>query len=175
VVVRFRYNKYMVKVQHFGGDSGGGGETDGGNNFEKNIAHAGEQVTRYRENNPAEVRGMPEREQVKTALKGWGEEQAQAQDGHSNSDDSVGVSPPRAGVVADDGEGNDEFLPDYLKEGNVAPEAVEQVRVLLDMATRVDIERAIKEARGAGQFVEDAFHDALVDKILPVMKEKGLI
>ena len=133
----------MVKVQHFGADSGGAG---GGGNYEKNITHAGEQVAQYREDHPEEVRGMSEREQVKMALQNWESAGVQGQGEHDGGA-LVVTDPHSSQSVSDNGVVDDDMLPDYLKGENVAPEVVEQVRTLVDIATRVDIKRAINDLK----------------------------
>ena len=43
------------------------------------------------------------------------------------------------------------------------------------MAAGEDITKAVNEARKYPPFVEDAFHDALIDKFLPELKKRGII
>ncbi|MCL5015991.1 MAG: hypothetical protein M1312_00005, partial [Patescibacteria group bacterium] len=65
------------------------------------------------------------------------------------------------------------YLPDYV---NQAPEEVKlEVERLLDSAFRKGVDEAIKQARSAGPFVLDAFHDALVDKLYAEMQARKLI
>ena len=46
---------------------------------------------------------------------------------------------------------------------------------LLQIATDDDVVKAVKEAKKYPPFIEDAFHDALIDKFLPEMKKRGII
>jgi hypothetical protein len=50
-----------------------------------------------------------------------------------------------------------------------------KVEKLLDQAIHEGILKADREARQSGPFVLDAFHDALAEKITPLLKEKGVI
>lgn len=67
---------------------------------------------------------------------------------------------------------NEDFLPTYLSNNSDAKKTVED---LLQIAVSDDIEKAVREARKYPPFVEDAFHDALVEKFLPELKKRGII
>ncbi|MEK7187737.1 MAG: hypothetical protein AAB691_02735 [Patescibacteria group bacterium] len=64
-------------------------------------------------------------------------------------------------------------LPQYVE--NAPPEMKLEVEYLLDIAFHKGILSADREARKTTPFVLDAFHDALVKKLYPTMKEKGLV
>lgn len=67
------------------------------------------------------------------------------------------------------------FLPAYLAD-NAAPDEVKRtVENLVALAFKADIETAVATARRYPPFVEDAFHDALVDKLLPELKKRGYL
>ncbi len=82
----------------------------------------------------------------------------------------------RPGAKASTNAGEDSqspYLPDYV---NQAPEEIRlEVERLLETAFRSGVEEAAKQARAAGPFVLDAFHDALVDKLYAEMKSRKLI
>jgi hypothetical protein len=64
-------------------------------------------------------------------------------------------------------------LPQYVE--NASPEVKLEVEYLLDIAFHKGILKADREARKTSPFVLDAFHDALVKKLYPQMKERGLL
>lgn len=66
-----------------------------------------------------------------------------------------------------------QILPDYLN--NYPAEIKLQVEKLVDSVFHLGIVRAAKEARKAGGFVLDAFHDALTDKLHEELKRRKLI
>jgi hypothetical protein len=106
-----------------------------------------------------------EREIVKDAVKVWGKEisgEGELSSQQSSNNESLSDS-----VVAR------EMLPEYLSDDNST--VVDEVTSLIGIALQDDIEKALKSARKKTPFVEDAFHDALVDKVLPLLKERGLI
>ena len=45
----------------------------------------------------------------------------------------------------------------------------------MDMVFEKGLEVALKEAGKQTPFIEDAFHDALVDKLLPELKKRGIV
>lgn len=65
------------------------------------------------------------------------------------------------------------ILPDYLKE--MSNEIKLQVEKLIDSAFHQGIEKTAKQAGQAGDFVLDAFHDALTDKLYEELKKRKLI
>ncbi len=65
------------------------------------------------------------------------------------------------------------FLPDYLKD---SPAEVKlRVEKLVDSVFHQGIKKTVKEAKGGGAFVLDAFHDALTDKLYEELKKRKLI
>ncbi len=142
----------MVKVQDFSAEG-----------FEKNIQHAGERVRAYRES--PNFREAPEREVVKKSFQLEG------------SFPFSGV--PQSSSVSDSArDGGDEeqasFLPDYFLGGD-SDGMREAVLRLAETALHGDLEKSLKDARKLSPYLEDAFHDALVDKLVPEMRRRGLI
>ncbi|MCL4403946.1 hypothetical protein M1432_01200 [Patescibacteria group bacterium] len=67
------------------------------------------------------------------------------------------------------------FLPAYLSS-DAAPEEVKRaVEQLVAFTFKTDIETAVVAAKRYPPFVEDAFHDALVDKLMPELKKRGYL
>ena len=67
-----------------------------------------------------------------------------------------------------------DFLSSYFSQ-ELPPEAKLQIEKLLDLTFHEGVVKAIKEARKAPPFILDAFHDALVDKLYPLLQEKDLL
>ena len=63
------------------------------------------------------------------------------------------------------------FLPDYMKASD--PQVKLEVEKLVDLVFHGSLIKAISEAKKHSPFIEDAFHDALVDKLLPELKKRG--
>ncbi|MDO8466712.1 MAG: hypothetical protein Q7S83_01070 [bacterium] len=64
-------------------------------------------------------------------------------------------------------------LPEYMQS---EPADVKlKVEKLLDLAWHKGIQHAAKEAAISGPLVLDAFHDALIDKLYPELKKRGLL
>lgn len=122
--------------------------------FEKNIQHAGERVRVYKEN--PSFREAPEREVVKKSFQ------------------SQVALPPSSGAPEIAEEDTSPFLPDYFLGGD-ADGMKEAVLRLVETALHGDLEKSLKDARKLSPYLEDAFHDALVDKLVPEMQRRGLI
>lgn len=67
------------------------------------------------------------------------------------------------------------FLPAYLSGSGGETEVKAEVELLVNIVFEKGIEKAIAEAKKKPPFIADAFHDALVDKILPELKKRGVI
>ena len=66
-------------------------------------------------------------------------------------------------------------LPSYLSDPSADPLAVQEVQRLIGIVYKDKIEKAISEAKRHPPFVLDALHDALVDKLIPEMKKRGML
>lgn len=66
-------------------------------------------------------------------------------------------------------------LPNYLQAKDADINAKHEVTVLIDIAFKHGIARAISEAKRHPAFVIDAFHDALTDHLLPEFEKRGIV
>lgn len=69
----------------------------------------------------------------------------------------------------------DADLPEYMADANSEDGVKRAVHGLIDLAFKKGIGAAVSLARKTNPFVEDAFHDALVDKLLPELRSRGII
>lgn len=70
-------------------------------------------------------------------------------------------------------EGGLDVLPDYTK--NYTEEDRAKIEALLQVATDKGLDAANHEAESEPPYILDAFHDALAEKLLPYLKQKGII
>lgn len=141
----------MTKVQNFS------------ENLEKNLARLGHEVKRQVE--LPESKDLSERELVKESLRSLAEPDTKPADVAESPVPSAPVSAPAPA---------DSFLPSYLAD-NKDEGIKKSVERLLQIAAEDDIVKAVNEAKKYPPFVEDAFHDALIDKFLPELKKRGII
>jgi len=119
--------------------------------LEKSFERLGGHIERQKE--LPEAKELSEKELVKKSIKSLAAEIAPQ------------VAPPPSSTP----------LPSYL-EGGDAPEAARAaVERLVKLVFEKGLEKALVEAGRHGPFVEDAFHDALVDKLLPELKKRGML
>lgn len=85
---------------------------------------------------------------------------------------AVGASTPQQTTVPAP---SDSPLPSYLDSPTADPAVKSAVEDLIRVTFTNGLMRGLREARRASPFVEDAFHDALVDKLIPEMKKRGLM
>lgn len=135
-----------------------------GDAFERNIAEIGERVALERERRQIPVERAEEA--ARAVLKDFSTELERGEE--------PTYAPPEVSHGSPYPHGEADLLPDYVDKGN-AGDAVLEIERLVDMALHHDIRRALAIARRRNPFVEDAFHDALVDKILPELKKRGII
>ncbi len=67
------------------------------------------------------------------------------------------------------------FLPAYISANPTPAEVTRTVEQLIDLTFRTDIETAVRTAKRYPPFVENAFHDALTDKLLPELRKRGYL
>ncbi len=66
-----------------------------------------------------------------------------------------------------------QILPNYLQASD--PQVKLEVEKLVDLVFRENLAKAVREAKRHPPFVEDAFHEALVDRLLPELKKRGVL
>jgi len=66
-------------------------------------------------------------------------------------------------------------LPGYLEGAGADPKAQQEVAVLTKLVFSKGLAVALAEAKRRPPFIEDAFHDELVDVLLPILKQRGLL
>ena len=85
-------------------------------------------------------------------------------------------TPPPAAVAAVPATGPTtqtlEVLPEYLRAEGADPAVQHAVEFLVTEAFQHGLMHALKLAKSRPPLVEDAFHDALVDIVLPLLKER---
>jgi len=70
---------------------------------------------------------------------------------------------------------NSSPLPSYLEKEEGREEIKHIVEELIEKALSHDLEKAVRDAKKYSPFIEDAFHDALVDKLVPELKKRGIL
>ncbi|MCP6719927.1 MAG: hypothetical protein KJI72_01190 [Patescibacteria group bacterium] len=138
----------MVKVRNFHEE------------LERSLERLGQQIETERQH--SETKALPERELVKRSIKSFSS---------SVTTKDNGGTPPEDVPSA----GESELLPTYLQGEGVDSRVKLEVERLVDLVFHKGLEKALKEASKHSPFIEDAFHDALVDKLLPELKKKGIL
>jgi len=64
-------------------------------------------------------------------------------------------------------------LPAYAQ--SAAPEVKLEIEYLLEVVLTKGLAAALSESKKSPEFVQDAFHDALVGKLYPVLQQKGIV
>ncbi len=72
-------------------------------------------------------------------------------------------------------EKKESFLPRYFQKDERDEAAKKEVEGLINLAFNKNLEAAVAAAKKRAPFVEDAFHDALVDKLVPELKKRGIL
>jgi hypothetical protein len=133
-------------------------------NVENNLVRLGHEVAKRREM-PGGAE-LPERNLVKESINSLArfDEVPPAKAGETAAPSAPVPAPAPGG----------DFLPGYLADSK--DEGLKKsVERLLQVAAEEDIVKAVMEAKKYPPFVEDAFHDALIDKFLPELKKRGIV
>lgn len=152
--VFLNYNETMVRTMNFGT----------GDPFEASLTRISEEIKHRR----LAEESIPEREILKNALA------AVRREGELPAKLPEKRPPAESGPSAAPASVPQNRLPDYLAADNNEM-LKKEIETLIDISLVRGVEAAMAEAGRRGPFFEDAFHDALVDKLLPVLKEKKLI
>lgn len=136
----------MVKVRDFN------------EKFERNLNELGARMEVERQK--PEARGLNEGELLKQSLKSLAATTVMKEE----------KTAPPAPVPL-----NQTVLPAYLDDEAGAEKVKAEVGQLVSLVFQKGLEAALTAAGRHSPFVEDAFHDALVDKLLPELKKKGII
>lgn len=122
--------------------------------LERDIARLSEEIGRHREK--PEFKEAAGRELIRESLKSFPPLPA-----------APSVSTPQTE------EGSNALLPSYMKDDPA--EIKLRVEKLLELALHNGLGRGLTEARKAGSYVLDAFHDSLIDKLYPELKKRGVV
>lgn len=125
-------------------------------NLEKGLARIGHRVAENIER--GELRTLPEREAIKRSIQSIAE-----------------MIPPVSPTPHDPLQSSSPHLPAYMNDDGVTDDMRHAVERLVAIALGDDLEKAVKESKKYPAFIEDAFHDALVDKLVPELREKGIL
>lgn len=71
--------------------------------------------------------------------------------------------------------GGSAVLPNYLLNSEIAETVRTEVSHLIELVYDKGLDDAIKESKKHSPFVIDAFHDALVDKLMPELEKRGIV
>lgn len=64
-------------------------------------------------------------------------------------------------------------VPTYFSEEEISPDIQKRVESLVNVAMEEGIPAALKLSKKQDIFIQDALHDALIDKLLPELKKRG--
>lgn len=140
----------MTKVQNFS------------ENLENSLSRLGERVNKHLEN-PG-YKNLPEREVVKESIRDFANNDVRDEETTGAAKENMGSSPGISGI-----------LPSYLNNDSVSQDAKSEVERLVDIVFKDGLEDAIRASKKRSAFIEDAFHDALVDKLVPELKKRGIL
>ncbi|MFB6212796.1 MAG: hypothetical protein ABEI53_03220 [Candidatus Magasanikbacteria bacterium] len=71
---------------------------------------------------------------------------------------------------------SEEILPEYIEEDESTNQDVELVvEKLIDLVFHKGIFYALRKSKEYPPFIQDAFHDALVEKLVPILEERDII
>ena len=125
------------------------------NTLEQDIERLSREVSEKKE--LPESRDLPEREIIKQAI----EPLVKVTDNKQQTTNNA------------TSEGDDSVLPGYLNGSS--DEVKLKVEKLIDSVFHNGLDKAVGEAKAAGPYILDAFHDALTDKLYEELKSRNLI
>ncbi len=128
-------------------------------NLEKGLEKIGHRVAENIEHQ--ELQTLPEREAIKKSIQSIAE--------------VISPATPPVPVQSSGQSVSSPHLPTYMNNSATDEDIKQTVERLVDIALGDNLEKAVRESRKYPAFIEDAFHDALVDKLVPELREKGIL
>ncbi|MEX0690010.1 MAG: hypothetical protein WD471_00360 [Candidatus Paceibacterota bacterium] len=126
-------------------------------NLERDIKHIESEVSRIKEN---QVEGLDKRDVVKESFRSIPEEIHYSESNETSNANHFNSSG---------------LLPDYVEESGTDEDTKLIIEKLLDMVFHKGIFRTLKASKKYPSFIQDAFHDALVDKLIPELEKRGVL
>lgn len=68
-----------------------------------------------------------------------------------------------------------DLLPSYMDKEDVDPEVRLAIEKLMDIVFHKGILAALKESKKYSPFIQDSFHDALAEKLVPLLEDKEIL
>lgn len=130
--------------------------------LEQDIDNLSKEINKVQESQ--EGQSIERKEVVKKSFKNISPEKQNYQSSQGSKDKSPQTK-----------KGKDSFLPDYMQGDDVDPRVKIQVEKLMDLVIHKGLLKALRESKKHEPFIQDAFHDALADKLLPALKKKGIL
>ncbi|MEK7464659.1 MAG: hypothetical protein AAB617_02685 [Patescibacteria group bacterium] len=124
-------------------------------NFHENLEHSLERLGQKIKIEKKEHQGLESRELIKQSLKTLSQQTPIQPIEEKTEEESV--------------------LPGYLTLNPTEPQIKFEIERLVDLVFHKGLAKALSEAKKYPPFIEDSFHDALIDKLLPELKKRGMI
>lgn len=125
--------------------------------LEQDIERLSVEVQNYRDK--PEMKDASEQELLKEAIRAFPKIE------NTNNASQANVAQPQSS--------NSSFLPNYAEDAPV--ETKLEIEYLIDCVFKDGLQKALKEANNSPFFVQDAFHDALVKRLYPELKKRGIV
>lgn len=129
--------------------------------LEQDIDHLKEEIGRVQESE--ENRSFESKEVVKKSFE------------NISQKDSGVKEKPDIPSTQKTSQSDDEFLPEYMQGDDIDPKAKIKVEELMDLVIHKGILKALRASKKQPPFIQDAFHDALADKLVPELKKRGIL
>lgn len=125
--------------------------------LEEDIERLSVEVQNYRDK--PEMKNASEKELLKEAIRAFPKIE------NTNNTSQANVAQQQSSTSS--------FLPDYAEDAPI--ESKLEIEYLIDCVFKDGLQKALKEANKSPFFVQDAFHDALVKKLYPELKKRGIV
>ena len=67
------------------------------------------------------------------------------------------------------------YFPDYVEEKDVDEQTKQIIEALLQLTVDKGILTALRQSKKYSPFIQDVFHDALADKLIPELEKRGIL
>ena len=138
--------------------------------LEQDIQRVGAKVEQIKEG--LESERFEKKEAVKQSVRKLADEDIQKETEEISSAKASEDEPSFAKASEDEKE---RYFPDYVEEKDVDEQTKQIIEALLQLTVDKGILTALRQSKKCSPFIQDVFHDALADKLIPELEKRGIL
>ena len=138
--------------------------------LEQDLQRVGAKVEQIKEG--LESERFEKKEAVKQSVRKLADEDIQKE---TEKISSAKVSEDEPSFAKASEDEKERYFPDYVEEKDVDEQTKQIIEALLQLTVDKGILTALRQSKKYSPFIQDVFHDALADKLIPELEKRGIL